>query len=118
MSGFSFDPWGKEDHPPPDADPPPPFDAAGGDDAELARLDAAAALARDVELEAHRIRVREAAKAKVRTENAPPAPPFDAGLLAEILARPAEPPYRVEGLIPSDAGTLIVAQRKTGKTTL
>jgi hypothetical protein len=43
--------------------------------------------------------------------------PFDAGLLEEILARPAEPPSRVTGLIPSDAGTLIVAQRKTGTTT-
>lgn len=44
-------------------------------------------------------------------------PPFDAGLLEEILARPAEPPHRVEGLIASDASTLLVAQRKTGKTT-
>ncbi|MCM0618767.1 AAA family ATPase [Nocardioides bruguierae] len=43
---------------------------------------------------------------------------FDAGLLADVLARPAEPPERVEGLIPSEASTLIVAMRKTGKTTL
>lgn len=45
-------------------------------------------------------------------------PPFDAGTLAEVLARLPEPPHRVEGLILSDALTLVVAQRKTGKTTL
>lgn len=45
-------------------------------------------------------------------------PPFDAGSLGEILQRPAEPPYRIEGLIPNEASTLIVAMRKTGKTTL
>jgi hypothetical protein len=43
--------------------------------------------------------------------------PFDAGLLEEILARRAEPAHRVDGLIPSQAGTLVVAQRKVGKTT-
>lgn len=44
--------------------------------------------------------------------------PFDAGTLAEILARPAEPPARVEGLIGWEASTLLVAQRKVGKTTM
>lgn len=43
--------------------------------------------------------------------------PFDAGTLTEILARPSEPPMRADGLIPSDASALLVAQRKTGKTT-
>jgi AAA domain len=38
--------------------------------------------------------------------------------LAEILARPPEPAHRAKGLIPASAGALIVAQRKTGKTTL
>lgn len=74
----------------------------------------------DVEREARWLRVREAARTKVAAEKnaAEELPPFDAGLLGDILARPEEPPYRVEGLIPSDAGTLVVAQRKTGKTTL
>ena len=45
-------------------------------------------------------------------------PSFDAGLLADVLARPTEPPHRVTGAISSDAATLIVAQRKTGKTAL
>lgn len=44
-------------------------------------------------------------------------PPFDNGFLGDVLDRPAPPPHRVEGLIPSSAGTLLVAQRKTGKTT-
>lgn len=73
--------------------------------------------AMDVAAEAHRIRVREAARQLVDRENTPPAEPFDAGTLADILARPPEPPFRVENLIPADGGTLIVAQRKTGKTT-
>lgn len=40
------------------------------------------------------------------------------GTLAEMLALPSEPPERVLGLIPSGASTAIIAQRKTGKTTL
>lgn len=44
--------------------------------------------------------------------------PLDAGTLAEILARPAEPAARVDGLIPWEASTLLVAQRKVGKTTM
>jgi hypothetical protein len=45
-------------------------------------------------------------------------PPFDAGTLSEILARPADPPARIDGLLPWDAAMLLTAQRKTGKTTL
>lgn len=43
---------------------------------------------------------------------------LDVATLNEILARPPEAPYRAQGLIPSDASTLVVAQRKTGKTVL
>lgn len=43
--------------------------------------------------------------------------PFDAGTLAEILGRPQTPPSRIEGLVPWQAGTLLTAQRKAGKTT-
>lgn len=48
----------------------------------------------------------------------PPAPPFDVGTLREVLARPDEPPMRADGLIPWAGSALIVAARKTGKTTL
>ena len=82
-----------------------------------ARQDAAAdALALDNEVRAQRI--RKQAAAVVAAELAGEAPPFDADLLADVLGRPAEAPHRVDGLIPSQAGTLVVAQRKTGKTTL
>jgi hypothetical protein len=53
-----------------------------------------------------------------KRQTEPPAPPFDAGTLADVLARPADPPMRVAGLIPWAASALVVAQRKTGKTTL
>ncbi|WP_405070424.1 AAA family ATPase [Kribbella sp. NBC_01510] len=97
-------------------DYPDPFDPGPDDNPALAD-DNGFALA--VEHEARRVRIREATRAKVAAERqGSDAPPIDAGTLAEILARPAEPPHRVEGLIPSEAGTLIVAQRKTGKTTL
>ena len=65
------------------------------------------------------LRVLDEARDRLAAEKAAAvAPtPFDAGLLAEILARPAEPPHRVDGLIPSQAGVLVVAQRKVGQTT-
>ena len=95
------------------AAPPDPDELADLKD----RQDAAAdALALDNEVRAQRI--RKHAAAVVAAELAGQAPPFDADLLVDVLARPQEPPHRVDGLIPSQAGTLVVAQRKTGKTTL
>jgi len=75
-------------------------------------------LRRDVAAELHKLRVRKAAQEALRAESEPPAPPFDAGTLGEILARPADPPMRVDGLIPWESSALLVAQRKTGKTTM
>jgi hypothetical protein len=72
----------------------------------------------DVAAKAYDLRVLDAARAAVAAERAGAAPPFDAGTLAEVLARPAEPPFRVAELIPSAGATLVIAQRKTGKTTL
>jgi AAA domain/Bifunctional DNA primase/polymerase, N-terminal len=80
--------------------------------------DPAAVFAEEVEREARKIRVRAAAERKVRIEQSGPLPPFDAGTLREMLARPQPPPGRIDGLIPWEASTLIAAQRKTGKTTL
>ncbi|MBZ2195976.1 AAA family ATPase [Occultella gossypii] len=73
--------------------------------------------ARKVAAEADLIRIREAARELVHRERAGPLPPFDSGTLAELLARPPAPPYRVESLIPADGSVLLTAQRKTGKTT-
>lgn len=61
--------------------------------------------------------IRRAVQKAVRASEEPPGEPFDAGLLVDVLARPSDPPMRCDGLIPSDASTLVVAQRKTGKTT-
>jgi len=74
--------------------------------------------ARDVADELRHLKIRKAAQEALRAENEPPAPPFDAGTLGEILARPADPPMRVDGLIPWESSALLVAQRKTGKTTM
>jgi hypothetical protein len=87
---------------------------AAADDAYEAALD----FNRDVADELRKLKVRKAAQEALRAENEPAAPPFDAGTLAEILARPPEPAMRVDGLIPWDAAALIVAARKIGKTTL
>ncbi len=97
--------------------PPLPTLTVIDDEGSAATMDAAAAFARAVDSAAYELRVREAARVKVAAEKAGEAPPFDAGLLADILARPTEPPHRVDGLIPSEAATEVVAQRKTGKTT-
>lgn len=71
-----------------------------------------------VDREYDQLKAREAAKVRYAAENAPEVPPFDAGTLAEVLARPDDPPHRVAGLMPWGASTLLVAQRKTGKTTM
>jgi len=81
-------------------------------------VEQALAFNRDVSTELHRMRVRRAAQDRLRAELEPSASPFDAGTLEDLLARPADPPMRVEGLVPSAASVLVVAQRKTGKTTL
>lgn len=62
------------------------------------------------------LRVERDARAIFAAENQA-AEPFDCGTLAEILARPPEPAARVDRLMPWGGSTLVVAQRKTGKTT-
>lgn len=70
---------------------------------------------RDVTSEARRLRVLDAARAIVRRESEPEAPPMDACLLDDIPDEEAR--YRAEGLIPWEGNVLVVAKRKTGKTT-
>jgi hypothetical protein len=72
---------------------------------------AADALAREV----RRQRLRQAATDYVAA--GAPAPPFDAGLLSDVLARPDVERWRVADLLPAEGRMLLVAQRKTGKTT-
>jgi hypothetical protein len=89
---------------------------AGGGAAQSA--DDTEALDQEVAAEVRKLRVREEARRRLAAEKEDATKPFDAGLLEDILARPPEPPFRIEGLLPSEAGMLVVAQRKTGKTTL
>ena len=76
----------------------------------------AAVFAEDVEREVRTIRVREQARALIDAERRGPLPP--SGSLRDMLARPRPPQARVDGLFPWEASTLILAQRKAGKTTL
>ena len=68
--------------------------------------------------EVRRLRVRDDARRILARDALGASPGFDAGSVAEVLARPPEPPFRVQGLIPAQGSALLVAQRKAGKTTL
>jgi 5S rRNA maturation endonuclease (ribonuclease M5) len=80
-------------------------------------VDRAAVFATDVEREAHKIRVRDAAKRKVRAEtDKTPPPPVD---LVDFLAEPdTDPTYRIDRLLPTGGRFVLAAQYKSGKTTL
>jgi hypothetical protein len=86
--------------------------------ARLAPRDDNATFNEAVDAELHKLRVRDTAKRQFLAEKLNAAPAFDAALLVDILSRPPEPPFRIDQLLPSDAAMLVVAQRKTGKTTL
>lgn len=73
---------------------------------------------RMLEYEVRRQRAVRRAREIVDAENRPPAEPFDLDTLAGVLARPAPPAARIAGLVPWEASTLVVAERKAGKTTL
>lgn len=73
---------------------------------------------RDVNYELGKLRAKEEARRLFNQERRGADAPFDAGTLSEILGRPEEPVARVQSLVPWEASTLVVAQRKTGKTTL
>lgn len=97
------------DEPPPDDEPDRPDNGEHVAD----HTDRAGRVAYRVE----RLRVEREARAVLDAELRGPLPPFDAGTLTEVLARPAQPEHRVQDLIPWEAGTLLTAQRKAGKTT-
>ena len=72
----------------------------------------------DVGKELRKMQVREEARRRYAAlQNSSAAKP-DVARLREILERPAEPTYRIDQLLPSDGAMVVVAQRKTGKTTL
>lgn len=64
------------------------------------------------------IQVDQEARRRVALASEPPSEPWVVGTLADLMARDEEAPQaRVEGLIPWNASTQIIAMRKTGKTT-
>lgn len=81
-----------------------------------ANVDDADALEFEITQEVRRLRVRQEARKRLHREGR-------AGGVArvesleEALLRPPAAPYRVARLLPSDASMLVVAQRKTGKST-
>ena len=113
MTDTAFAGW--PDEPPMDQEPPlPPFPDEL-DDAYEARVD----FHREVEKEAGRIRVREAARDRVRAETAGETLIPDLVRLDEFLARPLDPiTHRIAGLWPIGGRVLLAAQWKAGKTTL
>lgn len=72
----------------------------------------------DLDREVRRLRIAAEARRVIAAEDRGPEEPFDAGTLAEILRRPPDPPMRIDELAPWDSNVLLVAQRKTGKTTM
>lgn len=76
----------------------------------------------EVHLLAHqrklRLRADDLARKEILEEQGLHIEPPAIRTLRESLAQPPAPPMRIEGLMPWDGGTLLVAQRKAGKTTL
>ncbi|MFZ2625700.1 MAG: AAA family ATPase [Propionibacterium sp.] len=86
------------------------------EDDESQRDDSARIFEFDVAKMVHRLEVQREAQRRIALNGRDTAD-WDVASLGQVLARQAPPPARVDELIPSDAGTLIVAQRKVGKTT-
>jgi hypothetical protein len=99
----------------------PPEDGMPADDPyqDPPEPDPAAIFAEEVEREARKIRVRDAAQRKVRTEQQRDVGDLDPISLDRFLAIPDEPiNYRIAGLWPSGGRIVLAAQWKVGKTTL
>jgi hypothetical protein len=82
-------------------------DSDGGElaqdtDDELAEI----VFRREASAEAHRLRVRAEATRIVTEERSGRQEPPDHGTLAEMLARPATDRWRIDGLLPAEAGML------------
>ena len=68
--------------------------------------------------ELHKLRVREEARPRLAIEKAAEAPTFEAVLLADVPVYCPEDDFRITGLMPPNASTVLNAQHKAGKTTL
>ena len=68
--------------------------------------------------ELHKLRVREEARRRLAIEKVAEAPTFEAVLLADVPLYCPEEDFRITGLMPPNASTVLNAQHKAGKTTL
>jgi hypothetical protein len=68
--------------------------------------------------ELHKLRVRDEARRRLAVERAATAPTFEAVLLADVPLYCPEEDFRIAGLMPANASTVLNAQHKAGKTTL
>ncbi|APX32404.1 hypothetical protein BH708_06350 [Brachybacterium sp. P6-10-X1] len=98
-------------------DPAAVFSAVDGEQAPRGSETPAGIFELEVAREVQRLQVREEARRRFEAAHAPQPTEWDAGTLTDHLLKPPPPAARVEGLIPWEASTTIVAQRKTGKTT-
>jgi hypothetical protein len=104
--------------------PPPAPALAAVSSAQLEAPSAAGKVGEDaayaalVDKEYLTLKSLEDARKRLRAEQDADAPALDIGTVDEVLAREPEPAQRVNGLIPAQAGVLVVGQRKVGKTTL
>ena len=100
---------------------PPPPDEMPADDPyqDQPEPDPAAVFAEDVEKEARKMRVRDAAQRKIRKENDRDYGNLDPIPLADFLAVEDKPvSYRIDRLWPRHGRIVLAAQAKAGKTTL
>ena len=88
----------------------------GLDSATLAELDRDPLLSEALEQQVRRERVKEILTDQKARSNGRRTPDVDT--LDALLARPASPRFRIQGLLPTNGRMLITAQRKAGKTTL
>jgi hypothetical protein len=96
-----------------------PKDGAAAEESGLTDRLKALGLSGDALRHALELHSRAEAQKALRRLEMPPADPPSSVDLAALLAEPdEETPWRVEGLIPSGANALVVAQAKAGKTTL
>jgi AAA domain len=112
---------------PPNAAAPTPSDTWGSvpqlteqqladDDQEAAESLERIRFNEDVSSKLRRLRIDNEAHRRFDSERRADLPPFDAGTLAELMQRPADPPSRIEELMPSQSSMLVTALRKSGKT--
>ncbi|MGI9083745.1 MAG: bifunctional DNA primase/polymerase [Aeromicrobium sp.] len=88
-------------------------------DAEDAALDAAARFAREVDLEAYKLKVREAAQRKVRAaREGTGVKPSVVGLPVFLAVEDTDAEYRIEKVLPTGGRVVLAAQYKAGKSTL